>query len=72
MHEADDDYDEEVRQEIALCLSDTPPGCWGEIAFCPGPFGCLVETEEEARAAGVGEDFPPCCRVVRVYRAREA
>jgi hypothetical protein len=61
-------YNLEVRQELGLLLSETPPGEWGELGLCPGPYGCPFETEEEAIAAGVKETFCPGCRVIRVYK----
>lgn len=60
-------YSQEVRQELGLLLSETPPGEWGQLGLCPGPFGCPFQTEEEAIAAGVQEHFCPSCRVIHVY-----
>lgn len=72
-HRADEtgddlDYSEEVRAELALCLADLEPGEWGELALCPGPFGCPYETHEEAIEAGVERDFCDGCRVIHCYR----
>lgn len=66
------DYPPEVREELGLLLSATPPGEWGQLGLCPGPFGCPFETEEEAIAAGVQEHFCQGCRVIHVYSPRPA
>lgn len=64
------DYSNEVREEIAATLAVTPPGEWAELALCPGPYGCLYSTAEEALAAGVETDFCPGCRVIHLYRPK--
>ena len=64
------DYSDEIREELGLLLTDTPPGEWGELGLCPGPYGCLFGSEAEAVAAGVREHFCPDCRVIRVYKPR--
>ena len=46
------DYNAEILEELGLLLTQTPPGEWGELGLCPGPFGCPFETEELAIAAG--------------------
>lgn len=62
------DYSAEIREELGLLLTDTPPGEWGELGLCPRPFGCPFETEARAIAAGVREHFCPSCRVILAYR----
>jgi hypothetical protein len=68
----DDDlpnYSGEIREEIALTLTETPPGEWAELALCPGDYGCPYDSEEAAVADGVRETFCPACRVIRLYRS---
>ena len=62
------DYSAEIRQEISITLSETPPGEWAQLGLCPGPFGCPYATTEEAIAAGVQEHFCTGCRVIHLYR----
>jgi (p)ppGpp synthase/HD superfamily hydrolase len=65
------DYSPGVREELQLLLTDTPPGEWGELGLCPGPFGCPFANEQAAIDAGVRETFCPGCRVIRAYRPAE-
>lgn len=65
-----DDYSDEIREEIALTLAATPPGEWAELALCPGPFGCLEPTRNDALADGEAPTACPDCRVIRLYRPR--
>ncbi len=64
------DYGPEIRKELSLLLNDTAPGEWGELGLCPGPYGCPFETDEEAIAAGVQENFCSSCRVIEIYRPK--
>jgi (p)ppGpp synthase/HD superfamily hydrolase len=64
------DYSPEIREELRELLKETPPGEWGELALCPGPFGCPFATEEAAISAGVQETFCGGCRVIHVYGPR--
>jgi hypothetical protein len=61
-------YSDEIRQEIAITLGQTPPGEWAQLGLCPGRFGCPYATVEEAIAAGVEEHFCIGCRVIHLYR----
>ena len=56
------EYPPEIREEIAALLTDLPPGTWGEVHLCPGPYGCPIEDPQGECAY---------CRVISVYRANE-
>lgn len=69
--EADDnlpDYSDEIRADLAALLNDTPPGSWVQLGVCPGPYGCPFDTDAEAIAAGVQENFCDSCRVIMTFR----
>lgn len=65
-------YDEEERAEINALLSSLKPGEWGDLGICYGGAECPYLSEEDAKAAGVAENFCPACRVIRVYRPNES
>lgn len=62
------EYPREVRAGLASLLNDSPPGAWVELGLCPGPYGCMFETEAEAIGAGARENFCDGCRVIISYR----
>ena len=65
------DYDPEVRHEINLTLQATLPGEWGELALCPGPYGCPPWGHEHSGVTQGGEEmFCSGCRIIRIYRPR--
>jgi hypothetical protein len=63
-----DDYDLEIREEIALTLNVTPPGEWAELALCPGHWGCPCPTRNDDLPPGVEPTACEGCRVIHLYR----
>lgn len=61
------EYDADLRREISACIAELAPGEWGELAICPGPFGCLGDIE---LGDGPRAEIEHCsaCRVIHLYR----
>lgn len=64
-------YTPEVLEELGRLLRDTPPGEWGLLGLCPGPFGCPAPDAARALESGHRTDFCEGCRVIHAYRPAE-